>query len=132
MTTATDQSTQLVRFGQRQSRGLLLGLWGIRLAAIVFGLACLVGPLFVAGPAGAAITAPLWAGAFGAALARWHGRPVVESVPVVGHWAARSATRQTRHLVRASAPRPAGTMALPGDAASLRFYHDPPSGAAMI
>ena len=33
---------------------------------------------------------------------------------------------------RVTAPRPAGTMALPGDAAPLRFYNDPDTGACLI
>jgi hypothetical protein len=132
MATTTDQSSELVRFGRRQTRGLLLGLSGIRVAAIVFALACLVGPLFLAGAVGAVLAMPLWASALTAAFVRWNGRPAVESVPVVGKWATRSAIGQTRYLARPSCPRPAGTMALPGVAASLRFHRDPVSGAAMI
>jgi hypothetical protein len=98
----------------------------------MFGLACLIGPLFIAGVIGAAIGMPVWATAFTAAFVPWHGRPAVESAPVVVHWALRSATGQTRYRARPSNPRPVGTMALPGDAASLRFYRDPIARAAMI
>ena len=51
---------------------------------------------------------------------------------MVGFWKARKAARQSEYRARVSVPRPAGTMALPGDAAALRFYEDPDSGACMV
>lgn len=132
MTTTTDAPARTVRFGQRQSRGLLLGLSALRAGALGFGLALLVAGLALGGVLGCAVTSPLWVTAIASAFARWNGAPAIEAVPVLGHYLVRSALGQTRYLRRISAPRPAGTMALPGDAAALRFHLDPTSGAAMI
>src|SRR5207302_8237051 len=49
----------------------------------------------------------------------------------VVHCGVRHALGQASFLARPSAPRPAGTMALPGDAASMRFLIDE-SGAVMV
>jgi hypothetical protein len=121
-----------VRFGRRQSKGLLLGLSGPRVAVLAAAVAVFVPAIFLGQLGGAFLTAPLWGGLVASAFVRWHGRPLIESLPVVAHYAARAATKQLRYLHRASAPRPAGTMALPGDAAALRFHNDPASGAVMV
>jgi len=42
------------------------------------------------------------------------------------------APRQCDFRARVSVPRPAGPMALPGDAAALRFYEDPKSGVCLV
>ena len=51
---------------------------------------------------------------------------------MVGDWTARRFARQSEYRARVSVPRPAGTMALPGHAAALRFYEDRESGACMV
>jgi hypothetical protein len=56
----------------------------------------------------------------------------VEWLPIAGHWWLRRLTGQTRYLARPMQPRPAGTLALPGDAAALRLHDDAPTGAAMV
>jgi hypothetical protein len=122
----------LVRFGRMQSKGLLLGFSGLRLAAIGVALACFVIPMYAVGLAGIMVSAPLWAGGLACAFVPCNGRTLAEQLPLLAHWSRRVASRQTRYRVRASAPRPAGTMALPGDAAALRFHHDPASGAVMV
>ncbi|HTX00851.1 MAG TPA: SCO6880 family protein, partial [Acidimicrobiales bacterium] len=122
----------MVRFGQRQTRGFLLGLSGLRVVALGIAAACFLFCLVTGGALGCAIAAPFWGLFAGVALLRFNGRPMIESLPVVADWCARSASGQTRYLVRPSVPRPAGTMALPGDAASLRCYVDPESEAAMV
>jgi hypothetical protein len=132
MTTETSPGPPLVRFGRRQSKGVLLGFSGIRLIAIGVALILFVFPMFTAGLGGVLFTAPLWGLPLASAFARWNGRPVIESAPMLAHWGARSVNKQTRQQVRASVPRPDGTMALPGDAAALRFHSDLVSGAAMI
>lgn len=129
---APNESTPLVRFGRMQSRGVLLGLSGPRLAAIGLALTCFVIPMFSAGLAGIIVSAPLWAGFAALGVATYNGRGLADQLPVLAHWSRRIATRQTNYRVRASAPRPAGTMALPGDTAALRFHHDPVSGAVMV
>lgn len=60
------------------------------------------------------------------------GRKLIEWVPITAHWVWRKAARQTAYLRRIVKPRPAGTLALPGDAAPLRQYEDPESGAVMV
>jgi len=122
----------LVRFGRRQSKGVLLGFSGIRLIAIAAGLALLVFPMFSFGVAGVALSAPLWSLPLLSAFVRWNGQPVIEAAPILLHWGVRVVNGQTSQRVRASAPRPAGTMALPGDAASLRFHTDQATGAVMV
>ena len=60
------------------------------------------------------------------------GRKLIEWVPVTFRWVARTQKRQTVFRRRVVKPRPAGTLALPGDAAALREWEDPETGAAMI
>jgi hypothetical protein len=68
-----------------------------------------------------------------AAFVRVGGRPAVEWLGIVAHFRARQLGVQT--VYRATLPvkpRPAGSLALPGDAAALRFHCDHESGAVMI
>jgi hypothetical protein len=60
------------------------------------------------------------------------GRKLVEWLPVVARWAWRYAGGQLLFRRRIVRPRPVGTLALPGDAARLRQWLDPESGAVMI
>lgn len=128
----TTDGPPLVRFGRRQSRGLLLGLSGIRLCAIGVALACATLAMFTAGVTGAAVSALVWAPLLASAFVRWNGRAAIETLPMLAHWGARSASGQTRYRVRAGSPRPYGTLALPGDAAALRAHTDAETGAVMI
>lgn len=132
-TTATARAgSRTVRFGRRQSRGVLLGFSGLRLAVIGVGLVFFVFPLFLVGPLGVALTLPLWAVLIASAFVPFNGQPAIEAAPMLARWTVRKMGGQTRSKVRASAPRPDGTMALPGDAAALRFHIDPLSGAVMV
>jgi hypothetical protein len=121
-----------VRFGRRQSKGVLLGLSGIRLVAIGAALTALTLAMFTFGVSGLVLAGPIWVPLLASAFVRWNGQAAIEALPTLLHWGARSATKQSRYLARASAPRPAGTMALPGDAAALRVHVDMATGAAMI
>jgi len=132
MSNEVPDSAPLVRFGRRQSKGVLLGLSGIRLAVIAAGLCLFVLAILTLGAAGAALSLPLWASLLASAFVRWNGKPLVEHAPMLLHWLARVVTKQLRWKARPLAPRPAGTMALPGDAACLRFHTDLVTGAAMI
>lgn len=60
------------------------------------------------------------------------GRPVVEWIPVAGWLLWRTTGGQLLYRRRIVAPRPAGTLALPGDMARLREHVDPETGAGMI
>ncbi len=132
MTTQPPEGAPLVRFGRMQSKGVLLGFSGPRLTAIGLALVCFVLPMYAVGVAGIVVFSPLWAGFVALAFTPCNGRVLAEQVPLLAHWSRRVATRQTRYRARASTPRPDGTMALPGDAAALRFHHDPVSGAVMV
>ncbi len=132
MSVSAEAEPPMVRFGLRPDRGLLIGLSTIRVAAVGAGAVLIVAGLVAAGIAGLAVTGVAWVPLMGAAFVTWRGRPAIEWAPTVTHWALRSATGQTRYRARLLEPRPAGTMALPGDAAALRFYTDPDSGACMI
>lgn len=126
MTTARE--VPLTRFGRRQSKGFLLGFSAsqvalLGIAAVVLTGFGVIGLLLPGIVLAAATVAP--------AFLRWQGRPVVEAAPVVASWLWRSASGQTRFRARPFTPRPAGTMALPGDAAALRFVLDA-NGVAMI
>jgi hypothetical protein len=121
-----------VRFGRLPRRGLLLGFSAPRVLCIAGAAATVVPMLFLSGVAGVAASAPLWITFLALAFAPWHGRPAIETVPTAGHFAWRHLQGQTRQRVRPDKPRPAGTMALPGDAASLRFHIDADTGTAMV
>jgi hypothetical protein len=122
----------LVRFGRRQSRGVLLGFSAARLIAIGVGVASVVVATFSFGSVGLAIAVPFWAGAFALAFVRWNGEAVADCLPNVTHWVLRRTTQQVRFRAQISTPRPAGTLALPGDAAALRFHIHEAMQAAMI
>ena len=121
-----------VRFGRRSTRGVILGLSGPRLVALAVALLIVVPAVYGAGIRGVLVTAPAWGLAVAAALVSVANRYAAEWVPVYGHWLLRRALHQNVYGVRVLTPRPAGTLALPGDAASLRLHHDQITGAAMI
>jgi hypothetical protein len=132
VTTSSQTGQPLVRFGRRQSKGVLLGFSGPRLFAIGAALVVFVSSMFTLGEVGLIVSAPIWLPLVAVAFVRLRGEPLADAAPLLAHWGFRSSVRQTRYRVRASAPRPAGTMALPGDAAALRFHVDEATGAAMI
>lgn len=132
MTDTTTTTVSTVRFGRLPKRGLLLGFSAPRLACIALSVATITPMLLMLGTTGAALSAPLWVTGLVLAFAPWQGRPAIETLPTAGHFAWRHLRGQTRHRVRPEKPRPAGTMALPGDAASLRFHVDTETGTAMV
>jgi len=121
-----------VRFARRSTRGFLLGFSGLRCGVILLAALTLLTGLLTGGGVGLMVTAPLWTGFLATAFVPLRGRVVVEWLPTVMHWQLRRVTKQTTYRVRVSPPRPVGTMALPDDAASLRFYNDPTTGACFI
>jgi hypothetical protein len=130
MSTSTAPLT--ARFGRRSTRGVMLGLSPIRLTAI--GLAatilvvCLVAGRGVGFAVGLILAGPLVVAAFVPVA----GRPAVEWAPVATHWQARKLLGQTSWRAKPPRPRPAGTLALPGDAAAIRFYVDPDTGVCLL
>src|ERR1019366_6151919 len=121
-----------VRFARRSTRGFLLGFSALRCSAVFAAALALLLGLLVAGGVGLMVSAPLWTALVLTAFVPVKGRVLVEWLPTSLHWSLRRATKQTNYRVSVSPPRPAGTMALPGDAAPLRFYNDPTSGACLI
>jgi hypothetical protein len=120
------------RFSRLPHRGILLGFSAARLACFGLAVATLVPSLFRGGATGAALTSPLWATAVVVALVRRQGKTLVELAPTALHFLWRARSGQTRFRARPERPRPAGTLALPGDAAALRFLLDPDTGTAML
>ena len=88
--------------------------------------------LFTAGGTGLLITSCVWVTLLAVAFAPWEGQPAVQTLPTAGHFLARRAAGQTSYRARPSRPRPTGTLALPGECASLRFHEDDNSGAVMV
>ena len=60
------------------------------------------------------------------------GRKLIEWAPIGARWLWRSTGGQLLYRRRIVKPRPAGTLALPGDAARLRQWVDPETGAVMV
>ena len=121
-----------MRFAQRPSRGLLLGLSTARCLCAGSAIGVVVLGLIAGGGMGLVASGLVWVPLLVATYVSWQGLALCEWAPVIGHWGARRATQQCEYRARVSVPRPAGTMALPGDAAALRFYEDPDSGACMV
>jgi len=133
VTTTSPSSEATYRFGRRSSRGLILGFSAPRVAALGVAVGLAVAGLFTARGLGLAVTAVVWAPLAATAFVRVGGRPAVEWAATATHYGLRRAAGQTEYRSRLpQQPRPAGTLALPGDAAALRFHHDPASGAVMI
>lgn len=121
-----------VRFGRRSTRGLILGLSTPRCVSAGVAVGMVVVGLVAAGGIGLVLSGMVWIPLLAGTFVTWQSKPIVEWVPVAGHWGLRRPAGQCEYRARVCTPRPAGTFALPGDAASLRFYDDPATGACMI
>lgn len=127
------EATPTVRFGRRSTRGLILGFSTPRVIALgAAGSAAIIG-LVTAGGYGFIVAGIVWGPLVASALVRVAGRPAVEWAGTAAHFHARTAADQLEYRSQhPGRPRPAGTLALVGDAASLRVYNDPVTGAAMV
>ena len=132
MTTTAFSGPPTVRFARRSTRGLILGFSAPRCVAIGLAATVLLAGLLIGGGMGLLVVGPTCAVLLAAAFITRAGKPLVEWMPSVLHWSARVSAKQTTYRVRVGTPRPAGTMALPGDAAPLRFYNDPDSGSCLL
>ncbi|MGX1696708.1 SCO6880 family protein [Microbacterium keratanolyticum] len=121
-----------VQFSRLARRGIMLGLSLPQLIVLGVAVLTVVFSLYAAGGMGFAWTAPVWGTCALLAVIPAGGRKVIEWVPVVARWAARTYLGQLVYRRRVIKPRPAGTLSLPGDAAPLREWEDPETGAAMI
>jgi hypothetical protein len=127
-----DYQVAPVQFSRLARRGILLGLSLSQLVALSIGTLAIVSSLYSTGAAGVGWTSPIWGVAAVCALVPIGGRKIVEWLPIGSRWLWRAATKQLAYRRRIVRPRPVGTLALPGDAAALREWHDSESQAVMI
>ena len=134
MTTNTNSDYPLapVQFSRLTKRGIMLGLSLPQLVVLGVAILAVVASLYTGGGMGLAWTSPLWSSAALVAVIPAGGRKIIEWVPILARWVARTYLGQLIYRRRIIKPRPAGTLALPGDAAALREWEDPETGAAMI
>ncbi|MES2093479.1 MAG: SCO6880 family protein [Actinomycetota bacterium] len=121
-----------VKFSRLTRRGILLGLSLSQLVALGIGVTTLVWALYAGGGMLIALSAPVWLCAASVVWIRIAGRPIVEWIPVAFWWMWKTTGGQLLYRRRVVKPRPAGSLALPGDMARLREYDDPISGAGMV
>lgn len=129
MNSAAESALTPVKFSRLSRRGVLLGLSGLQLTMTGIAAASLVLGLYV----GAVIVAfPIVLVCVALAFIGVGGRKLIEWAPIGGRWLWRSAGGQLIYRRRVVKPRPAGTLALPGDAAKLRQLVDSETGAVMV
>lgn len=121
-----------VKFSRLTRRGVLLGLSLSQLIALGLGVGSLVWAFYAGGGMLIAFSAPVWLSAAAAVWIRISGRAIVEWIPVIFWWLWKSTGGQLLYRRRVVKPRPAGSLALPGDMARLREYEDPITGAGMV
>ena len=130
--TKRDYPLAPVQFSRLARRGVLLGLSLLQLVVLGIALLTVIAALYAGGGMGLAWASPVWATAALLAVIPAGGRKAIEWVPIVARWVWRSHVGQLIGRRRIVKPRPAGTLALPGDAAALREWEDTETGAAMI
>jgi hypothetical protein len=121
-----------VKFSRLSKRGIILGLSLSQLVVLGIGALTLLVALYTAGGAGLVIAMPVLVTCAVLAWGSVGGRRIVAWLPITAVWVWRTATGQREFRRRITRPRPAGILALPGDAASLRQWHDEETGAVMI
>ncbi|WP_110208625.1 PrgI family protein [Nocardioides daejeonensis] len=130
--TSSTYDLQPVKFSRLARRGVLFGLTVSQLVVVGIGAAMLVFCLYVGGGASLIVAVPVIVCCAALAWVGVGGRKLIQWVPIVGIWVWRSTGGQLAYRRRIVAPRPVGTLALPGDAARLRQWLDPESGAVMV
>ena len=121
-----------VKFSRLTRRGVLLGLSLSQLIALGLGVGSLVWAFYAGGGMFIAFSAPVWLSAVATVWIRISGRAIVEWIPVIFWWLWKTTGGQLLYRRRVVRPRPAGSLALPGDMARLREYEDPITGAGMV
>ncbi|HET6867712.1 MAG TPA: SCO6880 family protein [Solirubrobacteraceae bacterium] len=127
-----DHELAPVKFSRLTRRGVLLGLSGAQLLIVSIGAVTLVFALYFGGGASLMYVVPILLLCAALAFVAVGGRKLIEWLPIVTRWLWRSTGGQLLFRRRIVKPRPAGTLALPGDAARLRQWFDPESGAVMV
>lgn len=126
---AGDSGLSPVKFSRLAQRGVLIGLSAPQLVVVGIAAAALILGLY----AGVLVLAiPIIGACAGLAFVTIGGRKLIEWTPIAALWCWRSAGGQLIYRRRITKPRPAGTLALPGDVARLRQYVDPETGAVMV
>lgn len=128
----TDYGLAPVKFSRLSRRGLLLGLSGAQLVVVGLAAVALVSALYTGGGPALPYVFPLIVVCGALAWVGVGGRKLIEWVPIAAVWCWRSTGGQLRYRRRIVKPRSAGTLALPGDAARLRQWLDPETGAVMV
>jgi hypothetical protein len=131
-TTVRDYELAPVKFSRLTRRSVLLGLSGSQLVVVGIGAITLVFALYIGGGGSLMYVVPILLLCSALAFVGVGGRKIVEWLPVVTKWLSRSTGGQLVFRRRIVKPRPAGTLSLPGDAARLRQWFDPESGAVMV
>lgn len=121
-----------VKFSRLTRRGVLLGLSGGQLVVVGIGALTLVFALYLGAGMILAFALPIIGVCAALTWIGVGGRKLIEWLPIITRWVWRSTGGQLLFRRRIVAPRPAGTLALPGDAASLRQWVDPETGAVMV
>ncbi|WP_087623265.1 SCO6880 family protein [Aeromicrobium sp. PE09-221] len=121
-----------VKFSRLSRRGVLLGLSVPQLATVGVGAVVLVVALYAGGSAPLLIAVPVVGACVVLAFVGIGGRKLVEWTPIVAVWLWHATGGQLLFRRQVVRPRPAGTLALPGDAARLREWVDPGTGAVMV
>lgn len=128
----TDGELTPVKFSRLTRRGVLLGLSVSQLITLSIGVGSIVWAFYAGGGILIAFAAPVVVLAAVLAWVPVARRPIVEWIPVAFWWMWKTTGGQMLYRRRIVAPRPVGTLALPGDVARLREYDDPATGAGMI
>ena len=128
-TTTGEPELTPIKFSRLTRRGVLLGLSGPQLVMASLASGTLIIGLYV----GAVVmTFPIILFFVALAFVGVGGRKLIEWAPIGARWLWRSTGGQLLYRRRIVKPRPAGTLALPGDAARLRQWVDPETDAVMV
>ncbi|MFV0257478.1 MAG: SCO6880 family protein [Acidimicrobiales bacterium] len=133
--TSTDDAggdVEAVKFSRLTRRGVLLGLSTPQVVTVAIAVVTFVASLYLVGARALLLTSPVWTTALAVTWLPINGRKAVEWLPIAAQWAWRITVRQAIYRRRVVKPRPAGTLALPGDAAAMRSYEDPETGTVMV
>ena len=126
------QQLSPVQFSRLARRGVLLGLSVSQLLVIGIGVVTFVIAIYSGGAMVVIGLSPIWLTCLLLASVSVGGRKLVDWLPIVARWTWRNTEDQLIFRHRVIQPRPVGTLSLPGDAAALREWVDPESGAAMV
>jgi len=132
VTDTSDMALRPVKFSRLSRRGVLLGLSLSQLATVGVSAVVLVIALYAGGSAPLLVAVPAVAACSALAFVGVGGRKLIEWTPIVAVWLWRGTGGQLLFRRQVVRPRPAGTLALPGDAARLREWVDPNTGAVMV